>query len=100
MRKMVVDKTITVQHVMEVVLVSLAELADFMEPTSESKITVLLLRRFSVNLDIFTNEVIIDPNTLQRRYFKEKEEKMMELERDEKKESGRRRIERKRTSRR
>ena len=81
---MVISKTISVQNVMEIVLVSLYEVGDLFQPTSKTYTKELLLKMFMASLDVFTSEVIIETNTLQRRYFKkeESEEKKMEIRKE------------------
>ena len=65
---MVINKVITVQHVMEVVLVSLAKTTEaYLSPQIHT--TGLELRKFMITLDENMNEVTIDTNSLQRKYF-------------------------------
>ena len=73
MKKMVLTKAITVHNVIEVLLVSLATIADLLS-SSKTQTSGLELRRFMLALDENTNEVIINPNVLKEKYFHETEE--------------------------
>ena len=76
---MVASKIITVQNVMELVLISLIITVDLLSG-SQIHTLGLGLRRFMLNLDIYMNEAIMDSKALHNRYFKDNEKKGMKME--------------------
>ena len=72
---MVLNKTITVQNVMEILLVTLLKTSNLLLQASETNADVIGLMRFMMNLDVFTKVAAMYPNYLQKNYFQGVEEK-------------------------